>query len=134
MCTQGSGFYLAGVLLVLWGWSVVGILLESYGFFVLFSGFFPAVLGFLRRLPGLGSILDLPIFKLVSILLRAAVLHCELDSRDLQRSMCPLCPPAAHCQQRKPTRNDGTSEVSESAACLQVINRVAPAQSQGLPY
>ena len=63
---QGSGFYLAGVLLVLWGWSVVGILLESYGFFVLFSGFFPTVLGFLRRLPGFGPVLDLPIFKVVS--------------------------------------------------------------------
>ena len=64
---QGSGFYLAGVALVLWGWCIIGLLLEAYGFFVLFSGFFPTVLGFLRRLPGFGTVLDLPIFKVVSL-------------------------------------------------------------------
>ena len=63
---QGSAFYLSGVVLVLWGWPVIGILLESYGFFLLFRGFIPTVLGFMRRIPGLGSVLDLPGLKSVS--------------------------------------------------------------------
>jgi hypothetical protein len=62
---QGSGFFLTGVCLVIYGWAVIGMLLETYGFWLLFSGFFPTVLGFLRRLPFLGSVLDLPVLKTV---------------------------------------------------------------------
>jgi len=40
--------------------------LESYGFWVLFSAFFPTVLGYLRGIPMLGSILDAPFLKSVS--------------------------------------------------------------------
>jgi len=62
---QGSGFFLAGVLTVLYGWAVVGMCLESYGFWVLFSAFFPTVLGYLRGIPMLGSVLDAPFLKSV---------------------------------------------------------------------
>lgn len=60
---KGSGFFLAGVLTVLYGWAVVGMCLESYGFWVLFSAFFPTVLGYLRGIPMLGSVLDAPFLK-----------------------------------------------------------------------
>jgi hypothetical protein len=33
---------------------------ELYGFVVLFSGFFPVAINFLRRIPVLGTILNMP--------------------------------------------------------------------------
>lgn len=62
---QGSAFFLVGVFLILIKWALVGICVEAYGFWALFSGFFPTILGFLRRLPVLGSLLDLPVLKTV---------------------------------------------------------------------
>ncbi len=61
-------FYLGGCAVVVYGWTVVGLLLEAYGFWLLFCEFFPTVLQFLRRVPVLSKILDLPILKLVSVL------------------------------------------------------------------
>ena len=49
----------------MWGWAVVGMLVETYGFWLLFAGFFPTVLSFLRRIPVLGRALDLPMLKSV---------------------------------------------------------------------
>ncbi len=63
---QGSAFFLSGVFLVVIGWAVIGTILETYGFWLLFRGFFPAVLGFLRRLPMMGAVLDAPGLKSVS--------------------------------------------------------------------
>eukprot|EP00798_Chlamydomonas_sp_ICE-L_P005779 gene5779-6001_t len=60
---RGSIFYLGGCAFVLYGWSVVGLLLESYGFFLLFCEFFPTMLQFARRVPILGRLLDAPILK-----------------------------------------------------------------------
>jgi hypothetical protein len=62
---QGSAFFLGGVALVVWGWAIVGMAVEAYGFWLLFAGFFPTVLSFLRRIPVLGSTLDLPMLKSV---------------------------------------------------------------------
>ena len=66
---QGSACFLIGVVLILIKWALVGICIETYGFWLLFSGFFPTVLGFLRRLPVLGSVLDLPVLKTVRVLI-----------------------------------------------------------------
>uniref|UniRef100_A0A3P9CBP2 Golgi transport 1Bb n=1 Tax=Maylandia zebra TaxID=106582 RepID=A0A3P9CBP2_9CICH len=52
-----GGFCLAGRLL--------GVVLEIYGFFLLFRGFFPVAVGFIRRVPVLGSLLSLPGISLV---------------------------------------------------------------------
>lgn len=60
---KGTGFFLVGIGLVVWGWTIIGFLLESYGFWRLFSAFFPTVLSFLRRMPGLRKVLDLPVLK-----------------------------------------------------------------------
>lgn len=63
---KGSGFFLGGVSLVVWGWTLVGFALEAYGFWLLFSAFFPTALSFLRRMPFLRQLLDTPAFKGVS--------------------------------------------------------------------
>ena len=66
-CTlQGSAFYLGGCAVVVYGWTVIGLILEAYGFWLLFCEFFPTVLQFLRKVPVLSKILDLPLLKLVS--------------------------------------------------------------------
>lgn len=60
---KGTGFFLLGVGLVVWGWTLVGFAIETYGFWHLFSAFVPTVLAALRRVPVLKQILDLPTFK-----------------------------------------------------------------------
>jgi len=62
---KGSAFYLGGCALVIVGWTITGLCLQCYGFWLLFSAFFPTVLQFARRVPLLGRILDLPGFKAV---------------------------------------------------------------------
>ncbi|KDD73010.1 hypothetical protein H632_c2630p0 [Helicosporidium sp. ATCC 50920] len=62
---KGSACFLAGFLVILYGWGLPGFVLETYGFWSLFSAFFPTVLSFLRRMPVLKSALDLPAFKAV---------------------------------------------------------------------
>uniref|UniRef100_A0AAZ1X7C6 Golgi transport 1Bb n=1 Tax=Oreochromis aureus TaxID=47969 RepID=A0AAZ1X7C6_OREAU len=57
---KATSFFLGGVFVVLIGWPIIGVLLEIYGFFLLFRGFFPVAVGFIRRIPVLGSILNLP--------------------------------------------------------------------------
>ncbi|KAG8438536.1 hypothetical protein GDO86_004921 [Hymenochirus boettgeri] len=57
---KATGFFLGGIFVVLVGWPLIGMVLEIYGFFLLFRGFFPVVIGFIRRIPVLGSLLNLP--------------------------------------------------------------------------
>ncbi|XP_004459133.2 vesicle transport protein GOT1A isoform X1 [Dasypus novemcinctus] len=51
---RGTSFFLGGVVLVLLRWPLLGMSLETYGFFSLFKGFFPVVFGFL------GSVSNIP--------------------------------------------------------------------------
>ncbi|EHB10532.1 Vesicle transport protein GOT1A, partial [Heterocephalus glaber] len=44
---KATSFFLGGVALVLLRWPFLGMLLETYGFFSLFKGFFPVASGFL---------------------------------------------------------------------------------------
>jgi hypothetical protein len=62
---QGSVCFLFGFVLVVWGWAIIGFVVETYGFFLLFRGFFPTVLSFLRSVPFLGRLLDAPALKTV---------------------------------------------------------------------
>lgn len=57
---KASVAFFGGILVVLIGWPLIGMLIEIYGFVLLFSGFFPAVITFLRRVPLLGTLLNLP--------------------------------------------------------------------------
>ncbi|KAG7229536.1 hypothetical protein INR49_031960 [Caranx melampygus] len=43
---RGSFFFLGGVSLVLCRWPIIGMLVESYGFVLLFRSFFPMAIGF----------------------------------------------------------------------------------------
>ncbi|XP_040926932.1 vesicle transport protein GOT1A isoform X3 [Betta splendens] len=43
---RGSFFFLGGVSLVLCRWSIIGMLVESYGFILLFRSFFPMAFKF----------------------------------------------------------------------------------------
>ncbi|XP_043341533.1 vesicle transport protein GOT1A isoform X2 [Cervus elaphus] len=44
---KGTSFFLGGVAIVLLRWPLLGMILETYGFFSLFRGFFPVAFGFL---------------------------------------------------------------------------------------
>ncbi|XP_061914133.1 vesicle transport protein GOT1A [Entelurus aequoreus] len=43
---KGSFFFLGGVSLVLLRWPIIGMLVETYGFILLFRSFFPMAAGF----------------------------------------------------------------------------------------
>jgi len=62
---KGSVAFFSGVGLLLMGWAFVGMLLEGYGVVVLFAGFLPTVLIFLKKIPMLGKLLDAPGVKTV---------------------------------------------------------------------
>jgi len=57
---KGSICFFIGIVLVLIGWTFIGIIVEAYGFFYIFGSFFPIALAFMRNLPILGTILSLP--------------------------------------------------------------------------
>merc|ERR1711977_363805 len=60
---RGSVAFFLGFALVLWGWPMIGLGIESYGIFLLFAGFLPTILMFLKKFPALGSVLDKPWIK-----------------------------------------------------------------------
>ncbi|XP_064998811.1 vesicle transport protein GOT1-like [Musa acuminata AAA Group] len=57
---KGTISFGAGFFLVLVGWPVIGMILESYGFIVLFSGFWSILAVFLQKIPILGWIFQQP--------------------------------------------------------------------------
>lgn len=78
---RGTVCFMAGVLLILFGWTFVGLIVEFFGFINLFgyapsfefdgdsrdSNFFPIAIGFLQRMPIIGPFLDLPGISKVSL-------------------------------------------------------------------
>ncbi|KAG0629056.1 hypothetical protein M758_1G073400 [Ceratodon purpureus] len=62
---KGSILFVSGFALVVFGWPVVGMLVEAYGFVLLFSGFWPTALVFLYRVPFLGYFLQQPFITAV---------------------------------------------------------------------
>jgi len=57
---RGSSLFFGGIFLVLIGWALIGILIEIWGFVLLFGGFIPAAVNFLRQMPVIGIILGAP--------------------------------------------------------------------------
>ncbi|XP_035244878.1 vesicle transport protein GOT1A [Anguilla anguilla] len=56
---RGSSFFLGGVALVLMRWPVVGMVMETYGFVLLFRSFFPVAFQFL------GSLVNIPFLSTI---------------------------------------------------------------------
>ncbi|OPJ88937.1 vesicle transport protein GOT1A [Patagioenas fasciata monilis] len=54
---KGTSFFLGGVLIVLMRWPLLGMLLEGYGFIILFRSFFPVAFGFL------GALVNIPVLS-----------------------------------------------------------------------
>uniref|UniRef100_T1DFG4 Putative vesicle-mediated transport n=1 Tax=Psorophora albipes TaxID=869069 RepID=T1DFG4_9DIPT len=57
---KASIAFFGGIAIVLLGYPLIGMLIETYGFILLFSGFFPVAINFLRRVPILGNFLNMP--------------------------------------------------------------------------
>ncbi|CAF0996243.1 unnamed protein product [Adineta ricciae] len=57
---KATALFFGGIAIVLLGWPLIGMIVEVYGFFLLFGGFIPIAINFLRRLPIIGSLLLLP--------------------------------------------------------------------------
>lgn len=60
---KASIAFFGGIIVVLLGWPIIGMIAETYGFVLLFSGFFPVAINFLRRVPVLGSVLNFPVIS-----------------------------------------------------------------------
>ncbi|XP_062513094.1 vesicle transport protein GOT1B-like [Corticium candelabrum] len=57
---KATGCFIGGILIVLLGFPVIGMIVELYGFYLLFKGFLPIAVNFLRRVPIIGNVLNLP--------------------------------------------------------------------------
>ena len=62
---KASTAFFFGIFVVLFGWPMIGMCIESYGFLLLFRGFIPATVAFLSRVPGLSLLLNLPLVRTV---------------------------------------------------------------------
>ncbi|XP_075016527.1 vesicle transport protein GOT1B isoform X1 [Calonectris borealis] len=103
---KATGFFLGGVLIVLIGWPLIGMILEIYGFFLLFRGFFPVVVGFIRRVPVLGYLLNLPGISSITFIPSERL----LDVKGAKGHLCRSCPCLHVVKWKKPwivTRNAG---------------------------
>ncbi|XP_025922684.1 vesicle transport protein GOT1B isoform X1 [Apteryx rowi] len=91
---KATGFFLGGVLIVLIGWPLIGMILEIYGFFLLFRGFFPVVVGFIRRVPVLGYLLNLPGISSSSctIWIMFSPIERLLNVKGTKGNLCRSCP------------------------------------------
>ncbi|KAK2712973.1 vesicle transport protein GOT1B-like isoform X1 [Artemia franciscana] len=57
---KASLAFFGGMTVVLLGWPIVGMVIEFFGFYLLFKGFLPFIISSLRQLPIIGSILRTP--------------------------------------------------------------------------
>ncbi|KAH7834140.1 hypothetical protein Vadar_013082 [Vaccinium darrowii] len=60
---KGTISFASGFLLVVIGWPVLGMILEAYGFIVLFSGFWPTLAVFVQKIPVLGWVFQQPFVR-----------------------------------------------------------------------
>lgn len=60
---KASIFFFAGMAVVLFGYPIIGMAVEIFGFVNLFGDFFPVVIAFLRRAPVTGKLLNMPVIR-----------------------------------------------------------------------
>ncbi|KAI5675117.1 hypothetical protein M9H77_06067 [Catharanthus roseus] len=60
---KGTISFGAGFFFVVIGWPIVGMILEAYGFVILFSGFWPTLAVFLQKIPVLGWVFQQPYIR-----------------------------------------------------------------------
>ncbi|CAM8917102.1 unnamed protein product [Rhodiola kirilowii] len=60
---KGTTSFGVGFFLVVIGWPILGMILEAYGFVVLFSGFWPTLSVFLQQVPVFGWLIKLPYIR-----------------------------------------------------------------------
>ncbi|KAL3634311.1 hypothetical protein CASFOL_021365 [Castilleja foliolosa] len=58
---KGSVSFVLGIFFIFVRWPIVGILVEMYGCFILFGGFWPSIKAFLYQIPVFGWILQYPV-------------------------------------------------------------------------
>ncbi|GMP95592.1 hypothetical protein CsSME_00044581 [Camellia sinensis var. sinensis] len=66
---KGTISFGVGFFLVVIGWPVLGMILEAYGFIVLFSGFWPTLSVFVQKIPIIGWVFQQPFVRSSWILL-----------------------------------------------------------------
>ncbi|WFD42953.1 [pyruvate dehydrogenase (acetyl-transferring)] kinase [Malassezia psittaci] len=62
---RGTLCFFTGMALVFLRLTFIGIMVETVGFLNLFGDFFPVILNFLRQVPGIGSVLSMPVIGTV---------------------------------------------------------------------
>ena len=60
---KGTLAFFIGFFLVIYGWPLVGMIAEGYGFIALFADFIPTAILFMKRIPVIGPILDMASVK-----------------------------------------------------------------------
>ncbi|TYG50059.1 hypothetical protein ES288_D10G145600v1 [Gossypium darwinii] len=60
---QGKISFGVGFFFVVIGWPIIAMVLEAYGFIVLFSGFWPTLAVFLQRIPIVGWLFQQPYIR-----------------------------------------------------------------------
>lgn len=78
---RGTSLFLVGILLVIFKWPKIGFFMEVFGFINLFGNFFPQVIPFLRAVPGINKVLDLPaVHTVLAKISQSASKHDERPS------------------------------------------------------
>ena len=94
---KGTACFLGGILLVLYGWAMVGICIEAWGFLNLFGDFFPVALGVMRNMPIIGNILALPPVRAVCERRASTLVSPAAAARPLMPAdRVPRCRSAGH--------------------------------------
>ena len=57
---RGTICFLLGITMVLYGWAVIGMLIEVFGILNLFGNFFPIIIVFIRQTPIIGPLISKP--------------------------------------------------------------------------
>ncbi|UZJ52198.1 hypothetical protein CBS101457_001518 [Exobasidium rhododendri] len=60
---RGTICFFVGMILVFAKWTIIGMMVELFGFLNLFGDFFPVILNFLRQMPFIGTALNLPVVR-----------------------------------------------------------------------